>query len=99
MFVVDMHDFWMISTNQISSKNVIDEECSDKNDKSKIVNDLLLKAYEHAGVLKNNNYSRHQLSIEAGVIIRSLQSDCNVSFSKMSLTIHLCLALLFGTIN
>lgn len=69
--------------NQVSSKNVTDKECSDKNDTSEIVSDLLLKAYEHAGVLKNNNYSRHQLSIEAGVAIRSLHSDCNVSFSKM----------------
>ena len=85
--------------NQVSGKNVTDDECSDTNDTSEIVSGLLLKAYEHAGVSKNNNYSRHQLSIEAGVIIRSLHSDCNVSFSKMSLTIHLCLALLFGTIN
>ena len=53
--------------NQISSKNVPDEECSNTNDTSKILSDLLLKAYDHDGVLKNSNYSRHQLSIEAGV--------------------------------
>ena len=40
--------------------------------------------------------NQRQLSIDAGVIIRSMHSDCNVSFSKMP---HLCLTLLFGSIN
>ena len=38
--------------------------------------------------------NQRQLSIDAGVIIRSMHSDCNVSFSKMPLSIHLCLTLL-----
>ena len=43
--------------------------------------------------------NQRQLSIDAGVIIRSMHSDCNVSFSKMPPSIHLCLTLLFGSIN
>ena len=60
---------------------------------------FLLEACTHADVLKKKIHNQQQLSIEAGVIVRSLHSDCNVSFSKMPLTIHLCLPLLFGALN
>ena len=85
--------------NQKYLKEANNEQCSESEKNCDLVSDLLLEACSRAGVLKKTINNQRQLSIDAGVIIRSMHSDCNVSFSKMPLTIHLCLTLLFGSIN
>ena len=81
------------------SRGKVSCEQSETELKCDIISEMLLGACTRAGVLKTNVNNQKQLTIEAGVIIRSLHSDCNVSFSKMPLTLHFCLSLLFGSLN
>ena len=66
--------------NQKYLKEANNEQCSESEKNCDLPSDLLLEACSRAGVLKKTINNQRQLSIDAGVIIRSMHSDCNVSF-------------------
>ena len=63
------------------------------------ISEQLLCLMKNANVLYETINQQEQLSRCSGLLIRSLHSDCNVSYEKMPLVVHLVLTMIFGKLN